>query len=173
MTEEWAKDFMQALERKVKTRSDDTILQKDPKNGLWFLRSFFTVFPKYDINILMQTMLFEAREDIPQVEIYYMITNDVEEGTEEELEKAVLELNYISPIGAFGLRRNTNQLYLRDCLSFIEETDIDKLVRQVDTYYGMMLEGLQGGYEGLMKIWTGEIRYEQAVREGLLNRALV
>lgn len=171
MKEEWAKEFMQALEEKVKTYATETLIKQDPNNGLWFLHSFLPVFPEYDVSVFMQTMLFEARKDVQQVEILFVITNDVKEGTEDELEKALHELNYISPIGAFGLRRNANRLYLRDCLPIINEADINDLADKVAIYHGMMLEGLQGGYVGLFKIWNGEITYEQAVEEGLLNRA--
>ena len=47
---------------------------------------------------------------------------------------------------------------------------MDELVKETEIYYEMMLEGLQGVYEGLSKIWTGEISYEEAVEQELLRK---
>ncbi len=171
MTEEWAKNFMKALEGDVKTYAQETMLQQDEKTGLWFLRAFLPVFEEYDINVHMQTMLFELAPDIPQVEIILVLTNEIEASAESELSKAVSELNYISPVGAFGIRRNTRSLYMRDCLPLISEGDTEAAVKKLGTYYKLMTECLKGGYVGLRKIWTGEMTYEQTVSEGLLNRA--
>ena len=171
MTEEWAKNFMQALEKDAKTYAQETVLQQDEKTGLWFLRAFLPVFEEYDINVHMQTMLFELTPDVPQVEIIFVLTNEIDVSAEAELIKAVGELNYISPVGAFGIRRSTRSLYMRDCFPLIGEDDIDTLVKKLGTYYKLMTECLKGGYVGLRKIWTGEMTYEQTVSEGLLNRA--
>lgn len=173
MTEQWAEQFMRALGKKLKEDAGDAELQQNEQTGLWYVQSFLQLFPELDINVLMQTMVFEARTGVPQAEIIFVITNDVKPGTEEELEKAIAELNYISPIGSFGLRRGSGSLYLRDCLPFFdwEEADLGRLVQQTEVYYTMMMEALGGGYEGLMKLWTGELLYEQTVEQGLLNRA--
>ena len=171
MTEKWAKDFMQALKQKVETHVDEVTAEQDANTGLWYLRCFLPVAEELDLNVLMQTLLFEASMYGPQVEILFILTNEVQEGTEDELEMAAAELNYISNVGAFGLRRNLHRFYLRDCLPIMWEDDIDALAEKVDTYYSMMIETLRGGYAGLLKIWTGESTFEAAVEEGLLNRA--
>ena len=171
MTEEWAKNFMQALENDARTYAQEPALQQEEKTGWWLLHAFLPIFEEYDINVYMQTMLFELVPDIPQAEIIFILTNDVAAKGEAELAKAVEELNYISPVGAFGIRRNKRSLYMRDCLPLIGEDNIDALVKKIGTYYKLMTECLKGGYVGLRKIWTGEMTYEQAVSEGLLNRA--
>lgn len=132
---------------------------------------FFSVYPDYGVNVLAQSFVIELKKGMPQIEITIILTNDVKEGTQAELEKAASELNYISPAGTFGLRRELNRFYLRNCWPLDEKKQLQELVETVVIYYEMMMEAVQGGYFGLSKIWNGEMDYEQAVWEQLLNRA--
>lgn len=171
MTEQWAQELMQQLEQRMQAYTKENVLRQDEASGLWYLRTFFAVYPDYSVNVLVQSMVFEIREGLPMAEVVVNLTNDVKEGTEEELEKALGELNYISPVGAFGLRKKTNRVYLRNCWPLDPNKPVHKLAEEIELYYTIMMEAVQGGYAGLCKIWTGEIDYEQAVREKLLNRA--
>lgn len=171
MTEQWIKEYMEALEKKMGTYTEQNLLQQDPNSELWFLRTAFAVYPDQSVNVIIQSMLFELKPGIPQLEIVVNITNDVEEENMEELQKAIDELNYISPVGTFGMRRRTNRLYLRNCWAIDEEKTIEQLIEEAESYYEMMMEGVQAVYKGLSNIWTGEMNYEETVEKDLLRRA--
>ncbi len=173
MTAQQTEQFMKELDKKMGSYTKENLLQYDEAAGLWYLRTFLSVNPDYGVNVMVQSLVFELKQGLPQIEITIILTNDVKEGTETELEKAVSELNYISPAGAFGLRRQTGSVYLRNCWPLDETKERQALVRDVETYYELMREAVQGGYAGLNKIWNGEMDYEQAVSEKLLNRAAV
>lgn len=170
MTQEWAKEYMEALEAKMGSYTEENVLEQDKNSGLWYLRTLFAVYPDHSAHVVIQAMVFELKENTPQVEIIINITNDAEEEYLEELSKAIGELNYISPVGIFGVRRKTNRVYLRNCWTLDEKKSMEELVKDTEIYYEMMLEGLQGVYKGLSKIWTGEISYEEAVEQGLLRK---
>lgn len=170
MTQEWAKEYMEALEAKMGSYTEENVLEQDKNSGLWYLRTLFAVYPDHSAHVVIQAMVFELRKDIPQVEIIINITNDAEEEHFEELSKAIENLNYISPVGIFGIRRKTNRVYLRNCWTLEKEKTIEELVKDTEIYYEMMIEGVQGVYKGLSKIWTGEISYEEAVKQGLLRK---
>lgn len=171
MTEQWAQDLMQQLEERMRTYTKENVLRQDEASGLWYLRTYFAVYPDRSVNVLVQSMVFEIKAGVPLIEVVINLTNDVKEGTETELEKALGELNYISPVGVFGMRRKTNRVYLRNCWPLDPEKPLQKLAEETEVYYTMMMEAVQGGYAGLKKIWTGEMDYEQVVQEKLLNRA--
>lgn len=171
MTGQWEQDLMQQLELRMQVYTKENVLRQDETSGLWYLRTFFAVYPDRSVNVLVQSVVFEIKEGVPMVEVVINLTNDVKEGTEAELEKALGELNYISPVGAFGMRRKTNRVYLRNCWPLDPDKPVQKLAEDIEVYYTMMMEAVQGGYKGLCRIWTGEMDYEQAVREKLLNRA--
>lgn len=171
MTTEWGKDLMEALKKKFGEITGENILQQDPASKLWYLRSVFSVYPDHSANVMIQSIVFEIKPGVQQIEVIVNITNDVEPSAEEEVIRAVNELNYFSPVGAFGLRQGTNRLYLRNCWIVDEKEPLDMTVEKVVLYYTMMMEAVQGGYEGLQKVWTGELTFDQAVEEGFLNRA--
>lgn len=170
MTKEWAKEYMEALSNKMGSYTEENVLEQDKSSELWYLRTLFAVYPDHSAHVVIQSMVFELKEDTPQVEIIINITNDAEDEHIEEVAKAIEELNYISPVGTFEIRRKTNRVYLRNCWTLDEKKPMDELVKETEIYYEMMLEGLQGVYEGLSKIWTGEISYEEAVEQELLRK---
>lgn len=171
MTKEWAEGFMKELKKRMQTYTEENLLQQDEASGMWYLQTFFSVYPDHSVNVMIQSMVFELRENVPQIEVVVNLTNDVKPGAGTEVMKAVNELNYLSPVGAFGMREKTGRLFLRNCWPLDPQKPFQELAKDTETYYGMMMEAVQGGYEGLSKIWNGEMDYEQAVKEGLLNRA--
>lgn len=171
MEAQLARQIMQELEQRMQKYTKENVLQQDEASGLWYLRTFFAVYPDYSVNVLVQSLVFEIKEKVPLVEIVINLTNDVKEETQAELWKALNELNYISPVGAFGMRTKTNRVYLRNCWPLDPDKPADRLAEEIEVYYTMMMEAVAGGYRGLEKIWTGEMEYEQAVKEHLLNRA--
>lgn len=173
MTNLKIEQLMKELEKRMGAYTKENLLQYDEASQLWYLRTFFSVYPDYSANVLVQSFVMELKKGMPQIEITVVLTNDVKEGTEAELEKAAGELNYISPAGAFGLRRELNRFYLRNCWPLDEKKQPEELADTVEIYYEMMMEAVQGGYFGLCKIWNGEMDYEQTVKEHLLNRAPV
>lgn len=170
MTEQWAKDYMKALEKKMGTYTEENQLEQDENSKLWYLRTLFAVYPDQSAHVVIQSMVFELKKDMPQVEIIVNITNDAEDEYFEELKKAVEELNYISPVGAFGIRNKTNRIYLRNCWPLDCKKSMEELVKDTETYYEMMMEGVQVSYEGLQRIWTGEINFEEAIERELLRK---
>lgn len=171
MTKEWAKQYMEALEKRMGTYAEENVLKQDENSGLWYLRTLFAVYPDQSAHVIIQALVFELKQDVPQVEVIVNITNDVEDGSLKELSKAVEELNYISPVGAFGIRKKENRLYLRNCWPLDSKKTMEELVKETEIYYEMMIEGVQGAYSGLSKVWSGEITYEEAVQQNMLNRA--
>lgn len=172
MTEQWGKEYMEALEKRMGTYTEENVLEQEPNSKIWFLRTLFAVYPDQSANVIIQSMAFQLKPDVPQVEIVVNITNDAEDESMGELQKAIEELNYISPVGAFGLRRNTNRVYLRNCWVLDGKKTIEELVHDTEIYYEMMMEGVQGAYDGLSKIWTGEMTFEETVEKSLLRKAV-
>ena len=170
MTEQWSEKYMKALEKKMGTYTKENILEQDSNSKFWYLRSVFSIYSDESAYFVMQALVFELKENMPQVELIATITNDAEENI-EELQKAIEELNYISPVGTFGLRKKQNSVYLRNCWPLDNKKSMEEMVQDTEIYYEMMLEGIQGVYLGLSKIWTGEMNYEEVVENGMLNRA--
>lgn len=170
MTEQWAKEYMEALEKRMGTYTEENQLEQDKNSKLWYLRTLFAVYPDHSAHVVVQSMVFELKKDMPQVEIIVNITNDTEDESFEELQKAVEELNYISPVGTFGIRRKRNRIYLRNCWPLDCKKTMEELVKDTETYYEMMMEGVQGAYEGLHEIWTGNISFEEAIEQELLRK---
>lgn len=127
--------FMKELEKKMGAYTQENLLQYDKASQLWYLRTFFSVYPDYGVNVLAQSFVIELKKGMPQIEITIILTNDVKEGTQAELEKAASELKYISPAGTFGLRRELNRFYLRNCWPLDEKKQLQELVETVVIYY--------------------------------------
>lgn len=171
MTEQWAKEYMEALEAKMETYTEENILEQDEASKLWYLRTLFAVYEDQSAHVMVQAMVIELKKGTPQVEIIVNMFNEAEEACYDELEKAIGELNYLSPGGAFGIRKKENRVYLRNCWTLDKDKTMDKLVEDTVIYYEIMLEVARAAYTGLKKIWTGEITYEEAVEQDLLRRA--
>lgn len=171
MTLEWEKELLEELAKKLGNFTDDNELAQDENTGLWYLRSSFGVYPGEDARVMAQSLVIELKEGMPQVEIVFNLTYELQQETLGEINKAVSELNYISPGGAFGVRQDTDRLYLRNCWPLDADKSPKKLAEIIFIYYNIMMECIQGGYKGLEAIWTGKKTYEETVKEGMLNRA--
>lgn len=172
MTKEWAKEYMETLKKRMEKYTDTNQMVTNPENpDIIFLQNYFSVYQDHSIYVMMQAMVFELKPDVPQVEIIVTLTNDVKKESIEELQKAIEELNYVSPVGIFGIRRNRDCLYLRNCWILDSKKNMEELVKDTEIFYEMMLEGVQGAYRGLSKIWTGEMTFDETVEKNLLRKS--
>lgn len=172
MTKEWAVQYMEALKKKMETYTDTNQMVVNPENpNIMFLQNYFSVYQDQSVYVMMQAMVFELKPNVPQVEIIVTITNDIEEESVDELQKAIEELNYFSPVGIFGIRRNRDCLYLRNCWVLDHSKSIEDLIADTEIFYEMMLEGVQGAYKGLSKIWTNEMTFDETVEKKLLRKS--
>lgn len=171
MTEKWAKEYMEALEEKMDTYTEANLLEQDEASKLWYLRTLFAVYQDQSAHVMVQAMVIELKKDAPQVEIIVNMMFEEENICYDELEKAIGELNYLSPAGAFGIRRKENRIYLRNCWVLDKDKTVEALVADTVVLYEIMLEAARAAYTGLYKIAMGEITYEEAVEQDLLRRA--
>lgn len=162
MDTKWVKSFMEKLKGAMDEYTDMNQLELDAESGLYYLQSAFAVTDEGD-GVMVQALAFELREGVTQLEIVMVITNEIAEGAAEEVIKAANGLNFISPIGAFGVQDAQDQLYLRTCIILDPERTEEQLVKETKLYYEMMLDGVQGVYEEMKSVWEGKKTYEETL----------
>lgn len=163
MDMKWVKTFMDALKEEMDSYTDLNQLEQDESSGLYYLQSAFSVTEDGSDGVMVQSLAFELREDVPQLEIVMVITNEISPEAMDEVKKAANGLNFVSPIGAFGVQEGQEQLYLRTCVILGKERTVEELVKEIKLYYEMMLDGVQGVYEEMKSIWEGKKTYKEAL----------
>ena len=171
MTKEWAEEYMGKLAKKMEEYTDTNRQVVNPYNpDIMLLQNYFSIDADHSAYVMFQAMVFELKENVPQVEIIVTLTNDAKEECMGELQKAIDELNYISPVGIFGIRKQKDCVYLRNCWVLDPLKEMEALIRDTEIFYEMMLEGVQSAYEGLHGIWSGEMTFEEAAEQGLIRK---
>lgn len=163
MDQKWSKTLIDALKTEMDQYTDMNQTAQDGETGLYYLQSAFAITEDGSDGVMIQSLAFEIREDVTQLEIVVAITNEIHKEAVEEVKKAANALNYISPVGAFGVQEEQDQLYLRTCVILDPERTIEALVKEIRLYYEMMLDGVKGVYEELKEIWEGKRTYEESM----------
>lgn len=163
MDKKWVKDLMDALKKELDPYTDMNQVEKDEDSGFDYLQSGFSVTEDGSAGVMVQSLGFELREGVTQLEIVVVITNEIRPEAMDEVKKAVNGMNFVSPIGAFGVREELDQLFLRTCIILDEKRTMKALVKEIRLYYEMMLNGVQGIYEEMKNIWEGKKTYNEAL----------
>lgn len=168
MDKEWSNNLMQDIKTMLDEYTDMNELAVDEESGFQYLQSGFSVTEDDSAAVLMQALIFELREGTPQLELLLIITNELEEAGMEEILKTVNGLNYVSPIGSFGVKPEQQQLFVRTCMLLSRSRKNENQVMDIKKQYEIMIDGVSGVYEQLREIWTGKLTYEDALGKDLI-----
>lgn len=169
MWEKWKDAFFSALSERMQTYTQDNILMKNEVNGEWMLQTIFAANLEKTDFVMLQAIPYQAREDVLLLEIYIRLLGEVKPEAEEELFKAIQELNTFSPVGTFGIYPGGEHVFLRNCIHLDTEGTSLRAVDETVLEYEMMMEGVLAAYEGLTAVWNGTMTFRQAVEQELLK----
>jgi hypothetical protein len=170
MTQEWKTEFFEALSKKMETFTGDNILMKNEANGEWMLKTVFATSPERESFVVVQGIIYPAREDVLLLELYIKLTGEAKEEAMPELKKAMEELNSYLPVGALGISPSDRHVYLRDCFKLPADRTIEENVSDAVVDYELIMEVVVAAYPGLCQIWSGDMTFDQTVEKNLLKR---
>lgn len=169
MTEEWKKEFFEKLQEELEKVTEDNLLAQND-NGVWYLKTMLAASEEEDDNVIVQAAVYQARKDVLLLELYVLLTPEIEPEAEAEVRVAMDELNAFMPIGALGISPRDRSIYLRDCFKLPTDVPMEETIRDAYVDYEMIMEEIIAAYPGLKRIWTGESTFAQVVEMGLLNK---
>ncbi len=170
MTQQWKTDFFEALSRKMETFTNDNLLMRNEVNGEWVLKTVFATSMERETFVMVQGVVYPAREDVSLLELYVKLTEEAKEEAMPELKKALEELNSYLPVGTLGISPTDNHVYLRYCFKIPTDGTIEQSVSDAIVDYELIMEVVMAAYPGLSQIWSGAMTFEQTVENSLLKQ---
>lgn len=167
MTEERKHELMKELETCMHRITESIALEK--RGDCEVLRGLFTTTRDGG-----GISLFESEiDEMPlgsQVEIYVSPQITIRDECVGEMEQAFHNLNYYTPIGAFGIRYSTKMFFLRYTLLLDEGWDNGYIVGKIRELYEYLAVVLGNQYAALERIADGRSTYGQEAAEGHLMK---
>lgn len=169
MTAEWNKQFWNTLEKHFREITEEVALEKRQDDS-YILRCLFTTVKGGTGIALFESRFFQLWDDVLQMEIMVTPQFNIKEEQQRELENIIMNINYYTPVGAFGIHYPTNQLFFRYVV-LVDDTDgLEKLTNRIGNIYEMLGKVLGNVYGALERVSKGESTYEQEIWDKCLPR---
>ena len=162
--------FFEELSNEIDKLTADSTLLWAADVEQWLLRTVFASSPEQESFVLAEATVFAAREDVDLLELYIRLVDEFPDEAREELLKAFAELNFFTPVGAYGIHPERGHVFLRECYKLDNDKDIAELVKDVLVDYEMVLEAMMASYPGLSAIWSGEMTFAETIEKELLRK---
>ena len=173
MTEKDQKGFMEKLAESLTVVSEDVHMGQDSNSGLYLAQASIPLTEDKQYYVQAQCVLFPLFEEKMGLEVIYFLTSDLKKETMDEVKKAVSEVNFISPIGHFGIREDSGKLYMRFCSRLDSEKDVEDLVTDALLDMHIAMATVQSGYLGFRRVWEGQVTFEEAVEKDWLRKSSI
>jgi len=169
MTREWKKRFWEGLERHFREITEEIVLG-ETKGGDYIMHALFTTTREGGGIALFEAQLFELRGETLHLEIMVLPQFPLGKKTQGAVEEVIRDLNYYTPLGAFGIYYPENQLFLRHVVLLDADRDVDTLVEEIGKTYEVLGIVMGNVYGVLERIAGGVATYEEEIRDGHLQR---
>ena len=118
--------------------------------------------------VIMELSLARFNEELDFLQFYTTLIMRIGEGRDELL-RATFPINFYCPVGAFGVFEKEGQYYHKYGLVLDPEADMDLLEADAMTAFQALYDVLSEYFPVVSRMSEGELTYEQAVRERLLQ----
>lgn len=167
MNEQKMRDFFEALRKKSAEITEEVILEVDG-DGDYTLRAGFTTVKDGGGVCLYETQVYEAWENEPQVEIIVTAQFEIDPDCMEDFEEAIMNINFYTPMGYFGVYYPEDRLYFRYTGFLNTAEDADEMAASVYHLFELIAMVVGNVHDSLERIATGASTYDAEVEKGML-----
>lgn len=167
---EFRQNFLQGLQARFEALEIEQRYSVEGEGGeaMPMLRALFSTTGNGEGQITTDILFFPADYGVELLQIYSTIALNIKDGAIDELFKLFNALNFVCPIGAFGVYLEGGHVYHKYNMTLNPASGLEKCLDDLEAVLAQILSGIGPRYQLIHSISSGLLTYEEAKSKDLV-----